>query len=191
MKRPRLRFTLRSTMAFIAVAALMLGGIPEGMRLGLRLKEEARARQAVVARIQSVLSQSDSWVNTLEIRLAQSDRQPEKDARHEHWLELLAEWRESAASCRRDLPIYDRLARHPWLPFPSGGWDREYLDDNALAYINRHNEAIAALLWSSAGAAAVEGGVLSMVLVFVIATRKLSARERKNQVGSARDSQVR
>src|SRR5262245_50800523 len=101
MKRPRLRFTLRSMMVLVAVLALLLSGVPAGMIVGLTMKEEVRARRAVVDGLQSWITYADSWASTLETRLARSNGQAERDPRHDHWQEDLAAWREIATTSRR------------------------------------------------------------------------------------------
>jgi hypothetical protein len=154
-------------MGLVAVLALLLAGVPLGLKLGLKVKEEVRARQAVVDSIQNFLTQSDSWVSSLETRLARSERQSVKDPRHDHWLEQIASWREIAADCRRDLPIYSRLARYPWLPFPGKHWERYYLSDQELAYLNTYQEPRAAAIWSGAGAAVVVAVILILTMIFV------------------------
>jgi hypothetical protein len=174
MPIPRIRFTVRSMMMLVAVVAVLLAGIPVGMKLGLNLKEEVRARRAVVERIKSWLNQSNAWIQSREMRIARSEGQAVRDPRHERWLEELPEWRATAASCRRDLPVYERLARYPWLPFPKGRYDREYLSASEFAYINRFQDHRAAAIWSGAGAAAFVLGTLMLISLTLVARNRLS-----------------
>ena len=173
MSLPRLRFTLRSLMMLVAVVALLLAGIPAGMNLGLSVKEEARARQGVVDQINSWLDQSKSWIESRQLRIARSERQAVHDPRHRRWLEEVTEWNAIAVSCRRDLPVYERLAKYPWLPFPDGRHKRDYLSADALAYINQFQEHRAASIWAASGAAVVVLGILTLVLIALVVGRRV------------------
>jgi len=87
--------------------------------------------------ISNQLDQREARVFSLEVRIARSDQQPSRDTRHDRWVKKHVWYRSEAAYLRTDLPVYQRLASFPWLPFPQGAWVRTYLDEQEVLYLNR------------------------------------------------------
>ena len=172
MKLTQFRLSVRRMMFLVAVATLLLSGGFLGMEMGTRLKEEVRARRAVADKIGGFLDQGDSRIYSLEMRIARSERQAARDPRHDRWVGELAWNRSRAASLRRDLPTYERLASFPWLPFPEGAWEREYLDERDMFLLNRSLERKAAILWSGSGAAVAVLAILLLVLLVNVMARR-------------------
>jgi hypothetical protein len=139
-------------MLLVALVALLIGGAFEGKRLALVLKEEVRARQSVVDQIDSTWKQDQSWIASLEPRIAKSRQQATPDPRHDHWTKQLAYHRASAARMSRVKPKYERLAARPWEAFPKDeGYERYYMDANELYYYNRYLDHTVFVLWSLCG----------------------------------------
>src|SRR4051794_8952005 len=115
---PVLRMTTRTLMFLVAFVAVLIGGAFEGMRLAMALKEEVRVRRAVVDHIREVLAQDQSWIGSLEKRIARSETQPTPDPRHDYWKTDLAYRQAQVARFARLEPKYQRLAYRPWIAFP-------------------------------------------------------------------------
>ena len=168
-------------MILIAVVPLLIDAALRGMRWGIELKEERRARQSVVHGITGGLQWAAARIESLDRRVASSERQESRDPRHERWVREVAQWRAVETRLREQLPTYQRLAVHLWEPFPRRGYDRSYLDPKELKYINRYVEPQAAALWSIAGATIA----VALTSLFLLALGLLARRLRRLRSSSA------
>lgn len=122
----RFGFRLKTLMASVAIAALMVTGFIEAARLS-RLAEGYAKRASDFAEIEAYLS---NYLSVTDRRIAELRAEVVDtgvSASRESYLDYLSHFVDSAAKERTRVAIYGRLrakyqsaAARPWLPLPSG-----------------------------------------------------------------------